>query len=44
MKRSQIKKFPAYMLKDLLKLRNVIKKLTGRHTQKMPAKSPNDSK
>lgn len=37
-------KFPIHKLKDLLKLINVIEKVSERHTQKIPEKEPNTSK
>ena len=37
-------KFPIHKLKDLLKLINVIEKVSERHTQKLPEKEPNTSK
>ena len=37
-------KFPIHKLKDLLKLINVIEKVSEKHTQKIPEKEPNTSK
>ena len=37
-------KFPIHKLKGLLKLINVIEKVSERHTQKIPEKEPNTSK
>lgn len=37
-------KFPIHKSKDLLKLINVIEKVSERHTQKIPEKEPNTSK